>query len=150
MLNLRLARSLLILLSFVALVSLPVALASGFQLTVAVIGLGPLGVAEFGVVGGLVPSLLLLLVTGIGAVVGSYAARNLAGQHRLGRFAVLEVIAVFALSVAVVAPSLVLACHGKRLLRAHRSTGGGPSCRTTTRSGSWPSSARQSGSSTRS
>ncbi|HEY5137181.1 MAG TPA: putative inorganic carbon transporter subunit DabA [Candidatus Nanopelagicales bacterium] len=107
MLSLRVARTILILLAFGALVAMPAALTSGFHLTLGVVDLGRLGVAEFGVVGDLVPSLLLLLVAGIGAVVGSYAARNLVGQHRLRRFAVLEVSAVLGLASAVAAPSLV-------------------------------------------
>jgi len=107
MLSLRVARTVLILLAFGALVAVPVALMSGFQLTLGVVDLGRLGPAEFGVVGGLVPLFLLLLVAGIGAVVGSYAARNLVGQHRLRRFAALEVAAVLGLASAVVAPSLV-------------------------------------------
>ena len=112
MFNLRLARFFLILLSLATLAVLPMALNDGFQLTLGSVELGPLGAAEFGVVGSLIPWLLLVLVTGIGAVVGSYAARNLTGQHRLGRYALLELGAVLALSAAVVAPSLVQLAMG--------------------------------------
>jgi uncharacterized protein YbcC (UPF0753/DUF2309 family)/formate hydrogenlyase subunit 3/multisubunit Na+/H+ antiporter MnhD subunit len=107
MLSLRVARTALILLACAALAALPLALIRGFEVTLGVLDLGSLGSAEFGVVGSLIPALLLLLVTGIGAVVGSYAARNLVGQHRLRRFAVLEVVGVLGLATAVVAPSLV-------------------------------------------
>jgi uncharacterized protein YbcC (UPF0753/DUF2309 family)/NADH:ubiquinone oxidoreductase subunit 5 (subunit L)/multisubunit Na+/H+ antiporter MnhA subunit len=107
MLSLRLVRTALILLALGALVATPRALTSGFQITLATVDLGPLGPAEFGVVGSPVPSLLLVVVTGISAVVGSYAARNLVGQPRLRWFAVLEVSAVLGLASAVVAPSLV-------------------------------------------
>jgi len=107
MLSLRVARNVLILLAIGALLALPAASMRGFHLTMGVADLGALGPAEFGIVGGLVPSFLLLLVAGIGAVVGTYAARNLVGQSRLRRFAVLEVTAVLGLASAVVAPNLV-------------------------------------------
>lgn len=54
MLNLRLARFFLILLSLATLALLPMSLTNGFQLTLGIVDLGPLGAAEFGVVGSLV------------------------------------------------------------------------------------------------
>jgi len=112
MLSLRLVRTALILLALGALAATPWAVTSGFELTLATLALGPLGSAGLGVVGSLVPALLLVVVTGIGAVVGTYAARNLVGQHRLRRFAVLEGAAVLGLAAAVVAPSLVQLAAG--------------------------------------
>ncbi len=107
MLPLRLARNLLVLLLVGVLALLPVTLLRPWRWTLGLLDLGRLGTAPFGVVGGLVPWLLLVLVAGIGAVVAAYAARNLVGQPRLGRFAALEVVAVAALATAVVAPSLL-------------------------------------------
>ncbi len=105
--SLRAARNLTVLLLASVLALLPVVVVSPVTWTLGVLDLGPLGPVTFGVVGGLVPWLLLVLIAGIGAVVAAYAARNLLGQPRLGRFAVLEVVAVVALATAVVAPSLV-------------------------------------------
>ncbi|MFN8168190.1 MAG: proton-conducting transporter membrane subunit, partial [Candidatus Nanopelagicales bacterium] len=61
---------------------------------------------------GLVPSVLLVLVTGIGALVSAYAVTNLQGQRRLARFAALEVVAVAGLALAVLSPHLVLLAVG--------------------------------------
>jgi uncharacterized protein len=55
---------------------------------------------------------LLLLVTGLGAVIGVYAARNLAGQHRLVRFAGLELLVVAGLALAVTAATLPVLALG--------------------------------------
>lgn len=107
MLRLGAARNLLVLLLAGVLAMLPMALIGPFSWTMGLLSLGGLGTAPFGVVGGLVPWLLLVLVVGIGAVVATYATRNLVGQPRLARFAALEVVAVVALASAVVAPSLV-------------------------------------------
>ena len=107
MMSLRVARTVLVLLAVCSLAILPAALTDPFRRTLGVLDLGRLGPAEIGVVGGLIPVLLLVLVTGIGAVVAAYAARNLVGQRRLHRFAALEVVAVLGLASAVVAPSLV-------------------------------------------
>ena len=107
MLRLGAARNLLVLLHAGVLAMLPMALIRPFSWTMGLLSLGDLGTAPFGVVGGLVPWLLLVLVVGIGAVVATYATRNLVGQPRLARFAALEVVAVVALASAVVAPSLV-------------------------------------------
>ena len=51
---------------------------------------------------------LLLLVTGLGAVVSTYAARNLEGQRRLVRFAALEVTVIGALALMVLGANLVV------------------------------------------
>ncbi len=107
MLLLRFARNLLVALLAGVLVLLPVAVVHPFAWTPVLLDLGRLGTSPFGVVGGLVSWLLLVLVSGIGAVVAAYAARNLVGQPRLARFAALEVVGVVALVSAVVAPSLV-------------------------------------------
>ncbi len=104
--TLRLVRTLLVLLAVAALAALPLTLRESLHLTLVVLDLGPLGRADVGVALGVVPALLLLLVTGIGALVAAYSARNLAGQHRLHRFAALELVTVLALASAVVAPSL--------------------------------------------
>ena len=107
MLSLRAARTLLVLLGVVSLLVLIRAVAEPVLLVVGEVGLGALGPAELGVSAGLVTGLLLVLVCGIGAVVSSYAARNLTSQRRLRRFAALELVAVLGLAAAVVAPSLV-------------------------------------------
>ena len=60
----------------------------------------------------LAPSLILVLVTVIGSLVSAYAVRNLEGQTRLGRFALLEVVAVGGLSLAVLSPTLPLLATG--------------------------------------
>lgn len=51
---------------------------------------------------------LLLLVTGLGAMVATYSARNLEGQRRLGRFAVLQVTVVAGLALVMLGANLVL------------------------------------------
>ncbi len=51
---------------------------------------------------------LLILVTGLGAVVSTYAARNLEGQRRLGRFALLQVALVAGLCLVVLGANLVV------------------------------------------
>ena len=107
MMSLRVARNLLIALFACVAGLLPVAVLAPFSVTLGSLRLGALGTVPWGVVGGIVPWLLVTLVTGIGAVVAAYSARNLLGQNRLRRFAVLEVVAVTALASAVVAPSLV-------------------------------------------
>jgi uncharacterized protein YbcC (UPF0753/DUF2309 family)/NADH:ubiquinone oxidoreductase subunit 5 (subunit L)/multisubunit Na+/H+ antiporter MnhA subunit len=60
----------------------------------------------------LVPAVLLVLVTGIGALVAAYAVRNLAGQQRLARFAGLVLLAVAGLATAVLSPWLPLLALG--------------------------------------
>ena len=105
--GLRAVRTLLILLALAAVGGLALAVWRPWTLVIADSALGSLGNAPIGIVGSLIPMLLLVLVTGVGAVVSAYAARNLAGQHRLGRFAALEATAVAGLAFAVVAPSLV-------------------------------------------
>ena len=60
----------------------------------------------------LVPAVLLVLVTGIGALVAAYAVRNLAGQQRLARFALLQLVAVAGLAGAVLSPTLPLLALG--------------------------------------
>ena len=107
MLSLRTARTLLVLAAVASLALLVRAVVAPVQVLVATVELGPLGPAGLGVSLDLVTALLLVLVCGIGAVVSAYAARNLVGQRRLARFAVLEVVAVLGLAGAVVAPSLV-------------------------------------------
>ncbi|MEZ5116442.1 MAG: putative inorganic carbon transporter subunit DabA [Candidatus Nanopelagicales bacterium] len=110
---LRLARAVLVLAALAALVLLAVAVTgTAPALTLGTVDLGPLGPATVGVSVGLVPAFLLVLVTGLGAVVASYAVRNLAGQRRLGRFAALEVLAIGALALAVTAQSLPLLALG--------------------------------------
>ncbi len=104
--SLRLVRTLLILLALTALAVLPVALREPLRLILGVLDLGPLGPAPIGVAVGAIPAFLLVLVTGVGALVAAYSARNLAGQHRLPRFAALELAAVLGLATAVIAPSL--------------------------------------------
>jgi uncharacterized protein YbcC (UPF0753/DUF2309 family)/NADH:ubiquinone oxidoreductase subunit 5 (subunit L)/multisubunit Na+/H+ antiporter MnhA subunit len=55
-----------------------------------------------------VTATLLLMVTGLGAVVSTYAARNLEGQRRLARFALLEVTVVAGLALVVLGANLVV------------------------------------------
>jgi uncharacterized protein YbcC (UPF0753/DUF2309 family)/NADH:ubiquinone oxidoreductase subunit 5 (subunit L)/multisubunit Na+/H+ antiporter MnhA subunit len=81
-------------------------------LTVASPDLGPFGITTLGVALDVVPAVLLALVTGLGAVVAVYAARNLEGQHRLSRFAALEATVVLGLGLAVTAASLPLLLLG--------------------------------------
>jgi uncharacterized protein YbcC (UPF0753/DUF2309 family)/formate hydrogenlyase subunit 3/multisubunit Na+/H+ antiporter MnhD subunit len=96
MLVLRLVRALLVAAAAVALVLLGLRLLTGG---------GP-------AVPALVPAVLLVLVTGIGALVSAYAVRNLAGQPRLARFGLLVLTAVVGLSTAVVSPTLPLLALG--------------------------------------
>ncbi len=107
MLYLRTSRNLLLLTLAGVVAALPAALVDPFGWTIGEFDLGGPAAAPVGIVGEPVPWLLLMLVVGIGAVVAAYAARNLVGHVRLLRFAVLEVVAVLALSSAVVAPSLL-------------------------------------------
>jgi NADH:ubiquinone oxidoreductase subunit 5 (subunit L)/multisubunit Na+/H+ antiporter MnhA subunit len=65
-------------------------------------------VAGYGVRVTTLTATLLLLVTGLGAVVSTYAARNLEGQRRLGRFAGLEVMVVGGLALVVLGANLVV------------------------------------------
>ncbi len=81
-------------------------------LTVASPDLGPFGITTLGVALDVVSGVLLALVTGLGAVVAVYAARNLEGQHRLPRFAVLQITVVLGLALAVTAASLPLLLLG--------------------------------------
>lgn len=70
---------------------------------------GPLGLG-LGV--GVLSSLLLLLVAGVGTVVSTYSARNLIGQERLTRFALLELGTVLALAVVVTSTNLPVLALG--------------------------------------
>lgn len=74
--------------------------------------LGSLGYADVGVRLGVMESMLLLLVTGIGLVVAVYSARNLIGQERLLRYAFLETVTVVALALTVTASSLPVLAAG--------------------------------------
>jgi len=104
--SLRLARWLLLLVA-VAVLALSTVPAPPGPLVVARVSVGSLPPFPLGLARGWVPGLLELTVTGIGALVAGYAARNLAGQARLTRFAALECVAVAGLATAVGAPSLL-------------------------------------------
>ncbi|MDQ2757702.1 MAG: Na-translocating system protein MpsB [Actinomycetota bacterium] len=100
----------LVLVSFLV---LPRALSgSPVTLSRARLDLGPLGSADIGVRMGVVESLLMLLVSGIGLVVATYSARNLVGQRGLVRYAVLETVTVTALVLTVTASSLPVLATG--------------------------------------
>ncbi|MFC6239655.1 putative inorganic carbon transporter subunit DabA [Longivirga aurantiaca] len=73
---------------------------------------GPFGTATVGLGLDAVRAMLLVLVTGVGAVVAAYSRRNLAGQARLARFAVLQLVVVLGLALAVSAASLPLLALG--------------------------------------
>ncbi|MEO7058855.1 MAG: putative inorganic carbon transporter subunit DabA [Lapillicoccus sp.] len=113
MFSLKLARLPMAGLVLVSLLVLPRAL-SGSPVTLSAgrVGLGWLGSADVGVRLGVVESLLLLLVSGIGLVVAAYSARNLIGQEGLVRYAVLETATVAALALAVTASSLLVIAAG--------------------------------------
>lgn len=115
MTSLRLVRAALSAAALAALVALLAVLRDADRAITASLGrlsLGPFGSADVGVRLTPAAALLLVLVTGLGAVVGTYCVRNLAGQYRLGRFAALELGAVAALSLAVTATSLPLLAAG--------------------------------------
>lgn len=59
-----------------------------------------------------VRAVLLLLVTGVAAVVAAYSGRNLAGQQRIGRYAALLATVVAGLALAVASASLPLLALG--------------------------------------
>jgi uncharacterized protein YbcC (UPF0753/DUF2309 family)/NADH:ubiquinone oxidoreductase subunit 5 (subunit L)/multisubunit Na+/H+ antiporter MnhA subunit len=59
-----------------------------------------------------VRAVLLLLVTGVAAVVAAYSGRNLAGQQRLARYAALVAAVVAGLALAIVSASLPLLAAG--------------------------------------
>lgn len=82
------------------------------ELSLGRIDLGPLGSADVSPSFGVVESLLLTLVAGVGNVVAIYGARNLVGQHRLARFAAYEIATVAGLAVAVTASSLPILAAG--------------------------------------
>ncbi len=113
MFALRLARLPMIALALLSLLALASVL-SGNPLSVSLAraDLGPLGTADLGVQVGLVEALLLALVSGIGLVVATYSARNLAGQDRLVRYAALETITVAGLAATVTAASLPVLATG--------------------------------------
>ncbi len=107
MFALRLVRFPLAALVLLSLLALPRALSgSPVGLSAGRVDLGWLGSAEVGVHLGVVETLLLLLVTGIGLVVAAYSARNLVGQDGLVRYASLVTVTVAALALAVTATSL--------------------------------------------
>ena len=114
MLLLRVARATLLAFALLVLVGLLSGVVAGAPSawTAAVLDLGAGGDLTLGIRLGLVPGLLLLLVSGVGALVASYAVRNLEGQPRLARFAALEVVAVLALALAVSAASLPVLAVG--------------------------------------
>lgn len=76
------------------------------------VDLGPVGTADVGLRLGVVESLLLVLVGGIGTVVAVYSRRNLVGQRRLSRYAALELGTIIGLALAVSASSLPLLAVG--------------------------------------
>ena len=111
--SLRAAAAGLVVASFGVLALLVLVLAGARPaLTLASPDLGPFGITTLGVALDVVPAVLLALVTGLGAVVAVYATRNLEGQHRLPRFAVLQVTVVLGLALAVTAASLPLLLLG--------------------------------------
>ena len=88
-----------------------------------------------------VRAVLLVLVTGVAAVVATYSRRNLAGQQRLGRYAALVGAVVAGLVLAIAAASLPLLLLGWTAaglamagLVAHT---GSPAERTAAASGTW-------------
>ncbi|MEO8827734.1 hypothetical protein [Lapillicoccus sp.] len=104
MLPLKLARLPMAGLVLVSLIVLPRALSgSPVVLSADRMDLGWLGSADVDIRLGVVESLLLLLVSGIGLVVAVYSARNLVGQAGLAQYAVLETVIVAALALTVTA-----------------------------------------------
>ncbi|MGB7979902.1 MAG: putative inorganic carbon transporter subunit DabA [Candidatus Nanopelagicales bacterium] len=74
--------------------------------------LGPFGSTSIGATLTGPTATLLVLITVVGAMVATYSARNLQGQHRLHRFAALELVAVLSLALSVTTTSLVLLALG--------------------------------------
>lgn len=109
MMVLRVVRGVLSLLAAGALAALLLALSGREgEVSLLTVGLGDRGTVDVGLRTTAATAVLLLLVTGVGAVVASYSVRNLTGQHRVARYAVALLAVVLALVVAVSAASLPL------------------------------------------
>ena len=110
---LKIARALMASLALVSMVLLVTAL-SGTPATLSLgrVDLGALGSADVSPTFGVIESLLLTLVSGVGTVVAVYSARNLVGQRRLDRFAAYETVAVAGLAITVTSSSLPVLAAG--------------------------------------
>lgn len=109
MFMMRLVRWPVTLLAFLSLVLLGQALRGApVEWTLDTVVPGTAGDVGIGFQVGIVQAVLLLLVAGMGTVVTFYSARNLAGQPRLTRYALLEVLVIGSLAVSVTTTSLPL------------------------------------------
>lgn len=74
--------------------------------------LAALGPMTVGFRVGPVNAALLMLILGTAGIVSAFASRNLPGQHRTGRFALLQLAVAFSLALCVTAASLPLLALG--------------------------------------
>ena len=108
MIMMRVVRWPIVLLALASLAGLGLALTGAAWSWSAELALGGVGAVPIGFHVGVVQAVLLSLVAGVGVVVSFYSARNLIGQRRLTRFALLEATFVVALATTVTTTSLPL------------------------------------------